>query len=378
MGRTRIVKVGLLGILFPLLLIMMLAGCGGETETGSSTATPQDKTGAGEENAVNEQEETMEPITIKFADFFPNTHQAAIQITQAWADAVYEATDGLVSVEIYPAGTLLKDTDVYEGVISGIADVGHSAIGYNLGRFPLMNAMYLGGIEYVNSKVSSYVSRDLIEEFDPEELRDTKVMFTYGLSPGTILSKRPIRKLEDLQGLEIRASGTQIDTMEMLGATPVGMGMGDAYEALARGVIEGNLAPAEVLEGWNMAEVIDYITVVPVVYNSVHYVTMNRELWESFPESIQQAITEVNQTIFEEAASSLWDQLNESAMNYTRENFPDVEIIELSSEEHARWMERLQPLQEEYIEKMEAQGLPGREVIQRILELTEKYNAEFK
>jgi TRAP-type C4-dicarboxylate transport system substrate-binding protein len=368
-----------LSLFLVMILGLVLAGCGGESETSTTDHTTVGEKGAGEqENGSQESlQETMKPITLSFADFFPNTHQASIRITQAWADAVEEATDGLVKVEVYPAGTLLGDDDIYEGVISGIAHVGHSAIGYNLGRFPLLNALYLGGIKYTNSKVSSYVARDIVNEFDPEELHHTQLMFVYGLSPGTILSKRPIRALEDLEGMEIRASGTQIDTLEMLGATPVGMGMGDAYEALARGVIQGNLAPAEVLEGWNMAEVIDYITAVPFVYNSVHYVTMNKEVWESFPESIQAAINEVNEKIFEEAASSLWDQLNESAMEYTRENF-DVEIIELSEEEHARWLERLEPLHEDYIEKMEANGLPGREVLQRILELTEQYNSQFQ
>lgn len=348
-------------------IALVLAACGSEGTSGNAEeSTNEDKSSKKE----------VDQITLSLADFFPASHEAGSKIAQGWADAVEEATDGVVKVEVYPGGTLLTEADIYEGVVTGIADVGTSAIGNNMGRFPVMSAMYLGGIPYKNSVVSSYVARDIIKEFNPEELQDTKVMFVYGLGPGDISSQKPIKTLEDLKGLEVRASGNQMKTFELLGASPIDMGMSEAYDALSKGVVEAISAPVEILEGWNIADVTEYITKVDFVYNAVHYFTMNKDTWESLPPDIQEKIEEVNQTMFEEVASSLFDEINESAMKYTEENF-DHEIIELSDDEKAKWMEQLEPIQEEYIKELNDQGLPGEDIVNRIIELTEKYNNEF-
>lgn len=363
----------LLNLLVIALFSLVLAACGGSSDSLSDTT---DTDNSSEPKGDTQEAEMMDPITISFADFFPATHEAGIQVTQGWADAVEEVTDGLVKVEVYPGGSLLDSSDIYEGVISGVADVGHSAVGYNLGRFPLLGAMYLGGVSYKNSKVSSYVARDIVEEFAPEELKDTKVMFVYGLGPGDIISNNRVEKMEDLKGMEIRASGNQVKTFELLGATPIDIAMPDAYEALSRGVVDGAVVPLEVLEGWKLAEVTKYVTKVPFVYNAVHYVTMNREVWDSLPEDIQAKIEDLNTKMFEETAVSLFDAINDSALSYTTENF-EHEIIELSDDEQARWLKELEPIKEEYIKELDAQGIPGKEVIDRIEELAEKYNNEF-
>src|SRR5690625_2598430 len=205
---------------------LILIACGDSADNTTNDSTSDSP----------EASETMEPITLSYADFFPATHEAGIQLAQGWADSVEEITDGLVQVEVYPGESLLDSGDIYEGVISGVADVGHSSIGYNLGRFPLMGAMYLGGFSYKNSVAASYVARDMVEEFSPEELEDTKIMFVYSLGPGDILSKNKVETLEDLQGMEIRASGNQIKTFDLLGATPIDIDMPDTYESLSRGV----------------------------------------------------------------------------------------------------------------------------------------------
>lgn len=329
--------------------------------------------GSSDEGEADESEETH---TIQLADFFPANHEAGSQIVQGWADKVEEETDGTVEVEVYPGESLLDDDDIYEGVSTGVADVGHSAIGYNLGRFPLLGALSVGGIEYKNSKVASHVAHDIFEEYSPEEMEDTKVMFLYGSGPGDIVTQDPVQNSNDLKGTEIRVSGEQLETFKLLGATPIEMGMADSYESLQKGVIEGIVTPVEALEGWKLAEQTDYITDVDFVYNAVHYLTMNRETWDSLPDEAQEEIEEVNKDIFENTAASLWDEMNESGLEYAKSEH-DMEVIELSDDEKDKWLEALEPLKEEYINKMDDEGLPGDEVMERIEELADKYNEEY-
>src|SRR5690606_18927448 len=44
----------------------------------------------------------------------------------AWAEEVNKATDGTLTIEIYPSGSLLAGTDILPGVADGRADLGMS------------------------------------------------------------------------------------------------------------------------------------------------------------------------------------------------------------------------------------------------------------
>ncbi|MCL6638400.1 MAG: TRAP transporter substrate-binding protein [Firmicutes bacterium] len=348
----------LLSIVF-VLGLALLAGCGGNK--GGDTAAKQ----------------TMKPVTLKFADFFPPTHPASVKMMQHWAKRVEEVTNGLVKVQYYPAGTLLKSGDIYEGVASGVADVGHDVSGYNIGRLPVLNAMYVGGIQYKGNKTSCYVARDLIKELKPKELEDTQLMFVYGISPGVLMTTKPVRTLEDLQGMQIRASGANVDTLKALGAVPVGITIAETYDSMAKGVVDGALLPAEPLKAFKLGEVTKYVTQADMLYNTVHYVTMNKNVWNSFPKDIQDAINKVNDEVFE-IALDLWegkDGLSKAGLDFAVEK--GGQIITLSDQESARWMEKLKPLRDDYAKVLDSKGIDGKAVMNRIVELAEKYNNQF-
>lgn len=350
-------------LLMALSLITMLAvtGCGGQGgEQGGDQA----------EGPAADQK--MEPVTIKFADFFPPTHPASVNMMQHWATRVEEVTDGLVKVDLYPAGTLLKNGDIFEGVVSGVADMGHDVSGYNLGRLPVLNAMYVGGIELKSGKVSCNVARDLLNELQPKELEGTQLMFVYGITPGVLMTTKPVHKMEDLKGMQIRASGANVDTLEALGATPVGITIAETYDSMSKGVVDGALLPAEALAGFNLADVTKYVTQCDFMYNTVHYCVMNKDVWDSFPKDIQDKINEVNEEVFN-VACDLWDKnLTKAGTELAVEK--GSEIIQLTPEEEAKWKETLAPLKDEYAKVLDEKGIDGKMVMNRIVELADKYN----
>jgi TRAP-type C4-dicarboxylate transport system substrate-binding protein len=298
------------GFLLPFALVLVLvliAGCGGNQGGNAG--------GSADGNAAK----TMEPVTLKFADFFPATHPTSVAMMQHWAKRVEEVTDGLVKVDYYPAETLLKSGSIYEGVASGVADVGHDVSGYNIGRLPVLNAMYVGGVEYKGSKASCYVARDLVNELKPKELEDTQLMFIYGIAPGVLMTTKPVRTLEDLKGLQIRASGANVDTLKLLGAVPVGITIAETYDSMSKGVVDGAILPAEPLKAFKLGEVTKYVTQSSLLYNTVHYCTMNKDLWNSFPKDVQDNINQVNEEVFE-IATELWDGengLNQAGLDFS-------------------------------------------------------------
>jgi TRAP-type C4-dicarboxylate transport system substrate-binding protein len=313
------------------------------------------------------------PMELKLAHFFPATHPAETVLVKDWAAAIKEATGGKIVITSYPGETLAKAANIYNEVIEGVADIGLSCFSYNVGRFPEMEAFEQPGVVYKNSKVASKVAWEGVKELNPKCVQDTKLLMVIATGPGDLFTKTPVRKLEDLKGLQIRATGLTAETLEMAGAIPVGMPQSEAYDALQKGIASGNLAPVEVLKAWKHAEVTDYLTRTPFMYNNLFYITMNLNKWNSIPENIRKTITDVTEKYFEDVGMGLWDKQNEEALNWAI-NDQGMEVIELSPEETERWIKAIEPMQGKYIAKT---GESGRKALEVVKKLAEKYNGEY-
>jgi len=338
-------------------MLLALAGC-------SNTVSTPDQ----------DQQETIE---LRLAHFWPATHPVETELVQPWAKAVEEATGGKVKITSYPSQTLVPANATYDGVIDGIADIGISCFAYTRGRFPMLEVFELPGIRYNSSRVASKVAWEGIKELNPKEVQDTKLMMVLATGPGDLFTKVPVRNLNDIKGLEIRATGLSAETLAALGATPVAMPMSEAYEALSKGIVKGNLGPDEILQGWKQAEVTDYLTQTPFLYNTLFFVTMNLDKWNSLDPDIQEAIEGVNKKYFEEAAASLWDKQNETALKWAVGE-QGIELITLPEEEADRWINLVKPIQDDFVAKMDQQGFNGQEILDTVKKLSEKYNEKYK
>ncbi|BBI65189.1 hypothetical protein HSBAA_64950 [Vreelandella sulfidaeris] len=77
--------------------------------------------------------------TLRMAHFWPGPSGVNQDVLQAWADTIEEESNGDLTVQMFPAGTLAKPDSIYEAAANGIADIGATAQGYTAGRFPLPN-----------------------------------------------------------------------------------------------------------------------------------------------------------------------------------------------------------------------------------------------
>ncbi len=323
---------------------------------------------------IEEQGAEVEDQSYEFtlAHFFPAGHPAETDLVQGWAEELKEASGGRIEVTSYPGETLIEAADTYSGVVAGTADIGLSAFFYTRGRFPVLEAFELPGIVYHDSYMASKVAWEGIKELQPEEVQDTELMFVLATGPGDLFTTEPVRNLDNLQGMKIRAAGLSADTLPLLGATPEAMPQPDAYEAIQRGLVDGNLAPVEVLKGWRHAEVTDYLTRTPFLYNAIFFVTMNQEKWDALPPGIQEIFLEVNERFFEEVAAGLWDAQNQEALEWAIQE-TGQEVIELDEEEAERWIERVQPIQEDFVAKMNELGYDGEKILETVKRLADEY-----
>lgn len=315
-----------------------------------------------------------ETIELSYSNFFPPTHLHSV-LAERFCEQVNERTDGRVEITYYPGGSLSPAPEVYDGVVSGVSDLGMSCCAYTMGRFPASQLVDMPH-GYPNGWVATRVANGFYQEFQPEEFDDVHVLYFHAHGPGVLFTtEKPVRELEDLQGLVIRSTGVGAKIVEALGAEGYGASQGEAYELMSKGTIDGSFTPREVLKGWNQAEVVKYVTGCYDVGNTTNmFVVMNKEVWQGLPADVQDVFTELSQEWMDKHGK-VWTYYDRVGMEYFL-SFEGRELIELSESEMGRWVEAVEPLIDSYIEEKSAMGLPAGEFQQYLESRTEHWRAE--
>ncbi len=175
-----------------------------------------------------------------------------------WKQEVEKRTAGKVQVQTYPGSTLLGAKNTLRGVMQGQADIGCVSLAYHPGVFPLSSVFELLS---VTTSTSASLALWILYQVPAKEFKRFKVLTMFTSAPSNIMTKVPVRNLDDLKGLEVRASGILSKILESLGATPVSMPMSATPEALQKGVVKGLFSSFEVLKDLNFAEICRYETV---------------------------------------------------------------------------------------------------------------------
>lgn len=312
-------------------------------------------------------------ITLKYANFPPATTFPCVQM-ERWAKEVEKRTNGKVKVQTFPGGTLLPAKNIFDGVIAGTADIGNFAMSYQPGRFPVSEAIDLP-IGFTSAKAASLALFDLIEKYQPKEFEKVKVITLFTCPPADIMSKTPVRSLADLKGMELRASGTGAEVLKRLGATPVGMPQSEAPEAIQKGVVKGNVSSMEILKDFNFAAYLPYATETNL-FVVTFAVVMNKAKWDSLPADVKKVIDDLRREQAEWTGKYVDDHVQE-ALKWSKEKY-NHQLIKMSDKDMAEIRRLVKPMIDEYIKKVNGQGLPGDQIIKDVYALKEKYEKQYK
>jgi TRAP-type transport system periplasmic protein len=298
-------------------------------------------------------------ITLRYSTMFPVNHKHAV-LSDQWCKEVEKRTNGKVKVQHFPGGTLTSPPTTYESITKGVVDIGLCVLGYTMGKFPLSDV-----VAYPLGIPSGYAATKLVNEyyakFKPVEFNEVKVLYLQANGPGIIHTKKPVAKLEDMKGLKIRTFGPTTAFISNLGSAPVAMPMGESYDAISRGVVDGIYAPYEALYGYKIGEVVKYsIENWGSSYSGVQMVAMNKEKWGSLSPDVQKTIEAINQEWIEKQGR-MWDDIDKEGKEFALKK--GNKIVMLSPEEDSRWAAKAQPMIDDYVKQMKAKNLNGEEVV---------------
>ena len=301
------------------------------------------------------------PITLNYANFPPAPTFPCVQM-ERWKKEVEKRTNGKVAINTFPGGTLLGAKNMMDGVIAGTADIGMVVTAYQPGRFMVTNATSLP-LDFPNAVVASLTLWDFYKKYQPAEFSKVKVLTLFANAPAQIYAKVPVRNLNDLKGLQLRASGGVSQVLKALGAAPVGMPQSETPEALQKGVVKGAVSSLETLKDFKYAEICKYVTIL----NGPIYpfaVVMNMNSWNKLPKDVQAVFDELG------PQQSVWtgtymDKHVVDSVAWSKKTH-NIEIIELSKEEKHKWDKLLEPITGKWIENANAKGLPAEQILNDI------------
>lgn len=315
------------------------------------------------DNGPAASQESTPSIRLSYSVFFPPTHVQCVAATN-WAKEISKRTGGRVQITVYPAGSLTKAEQCYEGVVKGISDLGMSCFAYTRGRFPLLEGLDLPA-GYPDGKTATRIANAMVEKYQPAELSDVKVLYLHAHGPGILASKKPVKTLADMKGLKLRATGLSLKIASSLGGTPVAMSQPEAYEALSKGVVDATLCPIETLKGWRQGEAIEYVVDSSAIgYTTTMFVVMNKAKWAQLPPDIQKVFSEVSQEWIGKHGEA-WDEADRAGREFVAEL--NRQFIHLPEAEQQQWRAAVRPVLDSYVAGCKEKNLPGDAMLADIL-----------
>lgn len=299
------------------------------------------------------------PVKLNYSQHFPAPHSFSV-LANEWGKEIEKRTDGKVIITVFHGGTLMPPDKCYDGVVKGIADIGLAVLAFTRGKFPLTEVIDLP-LGYKSGMAATRLVNDYYRKFKPKEFEEVQVMYFHAHGPAVLHSKRAVYKLEDMKGLKVRTTGLAAKIVAALGGAPVAMTVSEAYDALARGVVDASLAPMEALRGWKWGEVVKFsIESTAFAYTTTFAIVMNKGKWNALPPDIQKIIEKVNEEWIEKKGKN-WDTIEDAGRDFTLKL--GNKILSLSKEETERMEKAVKPILDEYVKMTKERGLPGDEAL---------------
>ena len=284
-----------------------------------------------------------------------------------------KATNGKLIFKEYGAGSLHGAKDGFKAVRAHITDYATCFVAHEARGFPFTKVFELPFVTPSNPLAGVRIVAELAPKYFKPEFENRNVYFGYMVLVGAadIMSRKPIRRLEDMKGLKIIAQGFDPLAAKALGAVIVNIPYPDIYASFQQGIVDAVLWVDPGFVPFKIYELAKYHTTLNI--SAQHIDTcINQEAFDALPEELKQTFYGFQQRMAYAVAKRVGVDFRAKAMEIYKKN--GVEMIVLPEEELDRWRAAMKPVLEKWAAKYEAQGLPARELLADIERLTKKYN----
>lgn len=274
-------------------------------------------------------------MTLTYASPYPATHDFSRADT-VWMNWIEAQTHGRIRIKPFWGGALLSSNENMLEIRHGVTDIGMITPMYSRSaHLQRIQPSFYSGIGSIGDQIAIY--RCLAAEYPAMngEVRGLHILAVQGGNfPGILTRNRPIRTLADLRGLRLRAQADTADVLRKLGVDPVNMSMAEVYPAMAKGVIDGVVAPADALKSMHLADVGRYFSTIKVPRGAYPGRAMSDATWARLSPA-DQTIFMRGEAVWEQAMAQLLDRSVVSGHAYAQQE--GIDEIAMNPGEQAKF-----------------------------------------
>ncbi|HVN97218.1 MAG TPA: TRAP transporter substrate-binding protein DctP [Syntrophorhabdaceae bacterium] len=286
-------------------------------------------------------------------------------------DKIEKDTKGRVKITPYWGGTLMTGADAIDELAAGTADMAlispsAAKAGYDLTKASVL--FFFGANQQDGHKVFMETIKKIPEL--EKEFKGLKVLAWTGGADFQLLTRRPVRKIDDFKGLRIKARGDTGDVYTPFGVATVPNPMGEVYMMIQKNMLDGVDAPISVLKVLKMADVTKYCTMLGTFGTPTGTRAMNINTYNKLPADIRK-IFDDNVDYYSVIAEEEVQNDDKVGLEYAKAN--GVEFINLPKADldklRAVWYEKAQ----KEAKTLDAKGLPGTKFLNEAQAVIKKY-----
>jgi tripartite ATP-independent transporter DctP family solute receptor len=239
---------------------------------------------------------------LKFAHVYEVSepyHTAAL-----WAAGeIAKRTGNRYTMEVFPASTLGKESDINQGLTLGTVDIiytGQLFAGRLYGPVAIGGAPYMfRDFDHWKAYAASPLFQELAEGYRNKSGGNKMVAITY-YGERHVTSNKPIGKPEDMKGLKIRVPDAPLYTMfpRAVGANPTPIAFAEVYLALQNGTVDAQENPLPTIDAKKFYEVQKFIVLTGHITDALITI-IGGPTWNKLSDGDKK----IFETVFKEAAA---------------------------------------------------------------------------
>ena len=208
-----------------------------------------------------------------------------------FAEAVEDATDGQVVIQIHPGGALgLAGPELLGAVRDRIVPIADILLNQQVGEEPIFGMESLPYLAPTFDDLARLQGHARAHYDELAERHNQKILYMVPWPGQAVYTRNPVATIEDLNGVRIRvvdAMGTRF--FEALGASPIQMPWGEVVPSLATGAIDGVTTSSSSGVDGKFWEFLDHMNRFNWQGSAI-MVNVNLDAWNSLAEEHRDAI----------------------------------------------------------------------------------------
>lgn len=303
-------------------------------------------------------------VELKIGDFQSTQHIQSRTGTQVFMREVEKRSGGKIKFAHFPNEQAAKAKGLLDAAKSGVLDVAVVGILYSSERLPLSSIVGLPGfgdsaLEGTKALHPLVTQGPLRAEFEAEGVVP---LYAYVLTPYQILLKaKAVAGPKDWAALKVRTGGTtQALTVRAFGATGINLPGPEVYTAVERGTVDGVLFPLASVPGYNLQEVVKYISDNASFGNFGMAVVMNAASFGKLAPDLQKVVLQVAG----EAATSVAKGQDESTAELVKAwTAKGITMLHFTPEQLKAYDEAMQAVGQEWVTRIGKQNPKASEIL---------------